>query len=124
MVRYLDGRVAKGYSNDFYPTKDGFPLTDRETGEEIGIRFDELKAVFFVKSFDTDGRFRPRDDIERIGLGSKLRVEFLDGEELIGFSSTYGPDRRTFILFPGDPDSNSQRVVINVQATRSVERIS
>lgn len=121
MVRYLDGRVVKGYSNDFYPTKDGFPLTDRETGAVIEIRFSELKAVFFVKSFDTDGKVRPRDDIERFGLGRKISVHFHDGEELVGFSSTYEPGREKFVLFPGDPDSNSQKVVITTLATESVE---
>lgn len=123
VVRYLDGRVAKGYSSDFYPTKDGFPLRDRGTGDEIEVRFSELKAVFFVKNFDTDGTLRPRDDIERFGLGRKIRVRFHDGEELVGFSSTYSPDRRTFVLFPGDPDSNSQKVVIASQATERVEYV-
>lgn len=123
VVRYLDGRVAKGYSSDFYPTKDRFPMTDRETGERIEVRFADLKAVFFVRSFDTDGQLRPRDDIERFGLGSKLLVRFLDGENLVGFSSTYGPDRKTFVLFPGDPDSNSLKVVITLDATESVEFI-
>ena len=96
-------------------------MTERETGQEREIEFAELKAVFFVKDFDTDGQLRPRDDIERFGLGPKLRVRFRDGEELIGFSSTYGPDRKTFVLFPGDPDSNSHRIVVCVGATESVE---
>jgi len=121
VVRYVDGRVVKGYCNDFYPTKDGFPLTDRETGGEVLVQFADLKAVFFVKSFDTDGQMRPRDDIERFGLGSKLLVRFRDGEELLGFSATYSPDRRTFVLFPGDPDCNSQKVVVTLKATESVE---
>lgn len=121
VVRYLDGRVVKGYTNDFYPTKPGFPLTDRESGELTEIRFADLKAVFFVKDFDTDGEIRPRDDIERFGLGRKVRVRFSDGEELVGFSTNYGPDRRNFVLFPGDPDSNSVKVVIPLEATEAVE---
>ena len=121
VVRYLDGRVAKGYSNDFYPTKDRFPLMDHRTGAQIDVQFSELKAVFFVKSFDSDGDLRPRDDIERFGVGRKLLVKFNDGEELIGFSATYGPGRKTFILFPGDPDCNSQKIVITLDATERVD---
>lgn len=123
VVRYLDGRVIKGHSADFYPTRPRFPFVDRETGEELEIAFDDLKAVFFVRSFDTDGQVRPRDDIERFGLGPKLRVRFKDGEELVGFSSTYSPDRRNFVLFPGDPDSNSLKIVVVNAATESVEHL-
>jgi hypothetical protein len=121
VVRYADGRVAKGFSNDFYPTKDGFQLIDRFTDESSFVRLADLKAVFFVKSFDTDGLIRMRDDIERVGLGRKLRVRFLDGEEILGFSTTYSPDRKAFVLFPGDPDSNHEKVVIVTSATESVE---
>jgi Family of unknown function (DUF6982) len=121
VVRYLDGRILKGFSYDFYPTQERFVLTERETGQEIEVPFADLKAIFFVKDFDTDGAVRPREDIERFGLGRKIKVHFRDGEDLVGFSSTYAPDRRTFIVFPGDPDCNSQKVVVTAKAVDSVE---
>jgi len=123
VVRYLDGRVVKGHCNDFYPTKDRFVVTERGTDQEIEVSFADLKAVFFVRSFDTDGALRPRDDIDRYGVGRKLKVRFRDGEEMIGFSSTYGVDRKTFVLFPGDPDCNNRRIVIAVNSTESIEYI-
>jgi len=121
VVRYADGRILKGITYDFYPTQERFVLTERVTGEEIEVLLADLKAVFFVKNFDTDGELRPRDDIERFGLGRKIKVRFRDGEELVGFSSTYAPDRRTFVVFPGDPDCNSQKVVVTAKAVEAVE---
>jgi hypothetical protein len=123
VVRYLDGRVAKGYSPDFVPAGDRFQLTDRETGAVEEVRFAELKAVFFVRSFEGEPLRRPRDDIERVGLGRKICVHFHDGETLIGFSASYRPDRSVFVVHPGDPDNNCLQAVILRQAVREVETL-
>lgn len=123
VARYVDGRVSKGFSHDFVPTREWFHLADRETREAHVVQLADLKAIFFVKSFDSDGRLRARDDIERFGLGPKLKVRFSDGEELIGFSASYRPEQRTFTLYPGDPDCNHTRVVVISAAAESVERL-
>ena len=66
---------------------------------------------------------RARDDIERVGLGPKLRVRFLDGEILYGFSASYRRNMKAFSMALGDPDNNSQKVVVIARATESVEYV-
>ncbi|MDH3525012.1 MAG: hypothetical protein OES32_15635 [Acidobacteriota bacterium] len=123
VVHFADGRTVKGFSHDFLPTRSTFQLILAGSDQTMEIRLEDLKAVFFVKRFDTDGVDRPRDDIERFGLGPKVKVRFLDGETLYGFSASYSPDRKAFTVVPGDPDSNSQRVVVVTEATESVEYV-
>ncbi len=121
VVHFADGRTVQGSSFDFRPTQDSFQFVHVDSVDTVEIRLEELKAIFFVKHFDTDGTVRSRDDIERVGLGPKLRVRFLDGEILQGFSASYRPDLKAFSLVPGDPDDNNLRVVVIAQATESVE---
>ena len=123
VVHFADGRTVRGFSYDFRPTQDSFRLTLADSADTVEIRLEELKAIFFVKRFDSDGVTRPRDDIERVGLGPKLRVCFLDGEVLYGFSAAYRPDMKAFTMVPGDPDNNSQKVVVIAQSTESVEYV-
>jgi Family of unknown function (DUF6982) len=121
VVRYLDGRVAKGFSPDFIPTGDRFQLMDRLTGDVEEILCAELKAVFFVQSFDGDADRRQRDDIERVGLGRKIRVHFRDGETFTGFSASFRPDLAAFVVYPGDPDNNCLQAVILRHSVARVE---
>lgn len=121
VVRYLDGRVAKGYSPDFVPTAERFELTHAGDGAVEEVRCAEVKAVFFVRSFAGDPKRRPRDDIERVGLGRKVCVHFRDGETFLGFSADYRPDRVAFVVHPGDPDNNCREAVILRGAVSRVE---
>jgi hypothetical protein len=123
VVHFADGRTVRGFSHDFRPTQDRFQLSLADSGDTLEIRLEDLKAIFFVKRFDSDGVIRPRDDIERVGLGPKLRVRFLDGEVLYGFSAAYRPDLKAFAMVPGDPDNNSQQVIVIAGATDSVEYV-
>jgi len=52
VVRYLDGRVAKGRTLDFSSTKESFHiLPDNDPQNPVEIRQGQVKAVFFVKDF-------------------------------------------------------------------------
>lgn len=120
VVRFPDGAVLKGITNNFFPNKDRFHLTDKDTGEVREISITGLKAVFFVHSFDGDAAYSDRSDVERTGLGKKIEVEFKDGETLLGYSQGYTPNRSGFFVFPADPQSNNDRVFVLTAATRSV----
>ena len=87
VVRYADGRVLKGYA-DFDPEQATFllaPLGGADT-DAVEVTMSDLKAVFFVRSFDGDPRrdeskdlYQPRPPGTR-----KVSVRFRDGEELVG----------------------------------------
>lgn len=119
VVHFPGGSVLKGITNNFFPNKDKFHLTDKDTGEVREILLSGLKAVFFVKGFDGDPAYRERSDVERTGLGKKIQVDFSDGEVLVGYSQGFAPNRPGFFLFPADPQSNNDRVFVVAAATRA-----
>ena len=54
IARFSDGRMKRGFSQDFYPDKPIFHLQadfSGESGELEDVRISDLKAVFFVKNF-------------------------------------------------------------------------
>jgi hypothetical protein len=58
--------------------------------------------------------------MERRGFGRKMRVLFRDGETIIGYTQGFSPARQGFILFPGDPGSNNDRIFIVTAATEEI----
>jgi len=127
VARYADGRVLKGYAADFDPDQPRFTLVSgRGSPEEsVEIRLEELKALFFVRSFEGDsGHDESKDPYQARPPGTrKIRLEFLDGELLVGYTAT--PDARRFGLFvtPIDPRSNNRRVFAVTGAVARMERL-
>jgi hypothetical protein len=125
VVRYADGRVAKGHTADLSPDKPRFHLLgDRpaETGALAEVWLKDLKAVFFVRDFTGNPQHNERKEFapgER-SQGRKVRVEFLDGEVLLGYTMGYNPQRPTFFLVPGDDTSNNERILVVLQAVKAV----
>jgi hypothetical protein len=119
-----NGRLLKGTTPDFRPAADHFHIQG-EDGSVAVARLGELKAVFFVR--DLRGRPRPDDstlfDPVRPGMGHKVRVEFDDGEILVGTTLGYDPSRPAFFLVPADPASNNERCYVIRSATRDVRMI-
>jgi hypothetical protein len=120
VLHFLGGELLKGTTADFFPHKDFFHLSERETGQNKRIDVPTLKAVFFVKDFDGDPAYREEHDMERRGFGRKMRVLFRDGETIIGYTQGFSPARQGFILFPGDPGSNNDRIFIVTAATEEI----
>lgn len=118
VVHFPGGRLLKGVTNNFFPNKDKFHLTDKDTGEVREVLLSDLKAVFFVKGFDGDRNYQERNDVERTGLGKRIQVNFNDGETLVGYSQGFSPERPGFFLFPADPESNNDRIYVVTAATR------
>jgi len=123
IVRFTDGKVLKGTTADLFPNKAVFHLKDKDSGiiQEIDIFY--LKAVYFVKCYDGNPGYQEKDDIERVGLGKKIKVQFKDGEILIGYTQGYSPNRDIFIVFPADPGSNNEKVFVVTNATSMVNFI-
>jgi len=122
VVRRKSGELEKGSTVDFLPNKEKFHL-HLESGEVSALVVEDLKAVFFVK--DLEGRpDRPAcygDDIP--GGGKKVQVTFKDGEVVIGFTTSYSPQRRGFFLLPADKESNNLRVFVVASAVESIRMI-
>ena len=52
-----------------------------------------------------------------------MKVSFSDGEEIIGYTLGYSPDRQGFYLTPADLKGNNERIFVIKSATEKVEFI-
>ncbi len=120
VLHFATGTIKKGSTDDFFPNKDMFHFVDKETRAIHEINVHELKAVFFVKNFEGNPTYAERDDLERTGLGKRIRVCFKDGETLTGYTQGYSENRRGFFVFPCDSGSNNDRVYVVAAATKGV----
>jgi hypothetical protein len=120
VVRFLDGSAKKGHTNDFVPNKTSFHLnnTDGKT-EEINI--ENIKAIFFVKDLTgTQGyKYNYKDNVP--GGGKKIRVEFNDGEIIVGYVLGYSPKRQGFFMTPADLGGNNLRIYALSAAVKNTQ---
>ena len=123
VAHFKDGRVLKGSSLAVDPNKPSFPLRPKE-GKAVDIQFKDLKAVFFVRSLEGDAHYvdartmSPGDP--RSHGSTKVRLEFEDGETLLGLVNSYPPAKQFFYLNPLDAHSNNIRILVNRGAVTSV----
>ncbi len=128
VARYRDGRLLKGVTNDFLPTKDRFHVVPADAAfgsKPVEILLADLKALFFVKDYAGHpehveaGAF----DATHPPAGRKIRVVFSDGETIVGTTQGYQPNRPGFFVVPADAGSNNDRCFVVTAATREVSFI-
>ncbi len=119
VVRFKDNQVLKGVCNDFFPNKSHFHLQTID-GEVVEVEVEQLKAVFFIKDFAGDKHLKERYADTIPGAGRKMKVDFADGETVIGFSLGYSPDRKGFFLTPANKASNNERIFVVSSASENV----
>jgi hypothetical protein len=124
VARFQDGRVLKGFTTDFLPAKDHFHMTVE--GQAAGtkptdVRVAELKALFFVKTFEGDSsHHRSNDPVPgSTAAGRRIRVVFKDGEVMVGTTQGYDRSRPGFFLVPLDV-GNNERCFVVVAAAQEV----
>ena len=124
VARFRDGRVLKGHTADFIPTKSTFHLTvvDSAENKPIPVQHAELKAIFFVKDFKGNSVYNDKKEFDsgRPVAGRKIRVVFKDGETMIGTTQGYQQGRPSFFLIPADPQSNIDRCFVVSSATKEI----
>jgi hypothetical protein len=117
VVRHADGRIAKGYTNDFFPNKPVFHFRSVEsqpTDKGVEVYLKDLKAVFFVKDFTGKQAYNEKKDFtegQQLS-GRKVEVTFKDGEVLVGSTLGYDPNRLGFFVIPADTQSNNLRAFV------------
>jgi len=120
VAHFLSGELLKGETNDFFPNKDFFHLTCQASGDVLEIDLFELKAIYFVKTFEGNPDYNENHDAERVGFGKKIKVQFKDSETIIGYTQGFSPNRPGFFLFPVDAKSNNDRIFIVNAATEEI----
>jgi hypothetical protein len=98
VLRFLDGRIIRGYIGDFSPTNNHISIVDERLNKQ-DVQLNELKAVFYVKSFEGNKHYYDKKSFTKTGQkGKKILVRFKDGERLIGYLEGDVPWQRGFFL--------------------------
>jgi hypothetical protein len=113
VVRYKDGRVLKGTTVDFAPNRATFtldPVPAAPDGPTIVV-VEDLKAVFFVRSFEGNRDYREHKlRIPAGTIGQRYLLTFTDGETMRGTALGANLSRYGFLLFPSDAGGNNKRI--------------
>jgi len=133
VVRFRDGKLMKGYLTEFTVQSDTVTFRGQNTGNTLQVPIDELKAVFFVKTFDGFHEYVEKKAFGTRKLeGCKVVVKFTDNEILVGiidgevpwdkgFSlAKLGDNAKGFFLTPADGDTNNDRVFVVGSAIQDI----
>ncbi len=126
VVRYIDGGVVKGFSQDFHPSRGHFHLSSfvgGVVGPPIFVPVEQLKAIFFVRDFDGNSEYVERRWFVGPQHGRRLEVTFLDGEVLLGATLGFRPHDPGFFVTPNDPAGNNLRVYVLRAAVRHIRYV-
>ncbi len=101
IARFIDGKMVRGYIDDFSPFDEFISVEVESSGsEKIGV--DELKAIFFVRTFEGDkSRSEKKAFMEHMPRGRRVFVKFKDGEYMTGYIEGDFPWKKGFYLEPG-----------------------
>lgn len=124
VVAYNDGRRLKGHAYNFSAASihfQLFPEDDSACHAGMVVKFNDLKAIFFVKDFAGNPGYKDRHDVAPHGHGRGIEVTFKDGETIAGTTESYNPQKIGFFLFPADQDSNNIRVFVINKSVRQVK---
>jgi hypothetical protein len=126
VVRYLDGRLLKGFSQDFHPSRPHFHLTPFIGGtlhRPVLVPMPRLKAVFFVHDFAGDAKYVERKSFVEPLPGRRIEIRFLDDELMLGATLGYRNDGTGFFVTPADRGGNNLRVFVLPGAVRQVRYV-
>lgn len=122
ILRCLDGRLLRGYIDNFSTSDEFIPLED-ELLQKKNYRVDELKAIFFVRTFEGNKTHAEKKTFrDPVSLGKRVFVKFKDGESMTGYIEGGVPWEKGFFLepkkgpgfflIPVDHDSNNIKVFV------------
>lgn len=123
VARFNDKRLLKGYVKKFTGDSAIVIIEEADTGKEHAVPIDDLKAIFYVKTFEGSKEYKEKK-VYGPGkkLGRKVFVKFRDGEKLVGFlEADVPPDqilsflksdggKKGFFLVPVDRECNNTRI--------------
>ncbi len=125
VLRFLNGGLMKGHLKEFSQDAQEIVFEALVKDGVKKIPANDLKAIFFVKTFEGDREYREK---KKYGIrkkeGRKIFVKFKDGESMVGYLQGEMPwdkgfflskpdNKRTgFFLVPVDEDSNNLKIFV------------
>jgi len=125
VVRYKNGAVIKGTTSDFAPNHTSFTLSAVPPAPSgpVTVSFDELKAIFFVHSFEGNRQYHEQKlRIPEGTIGRRYLLTFTDGETMRGTALGVNLSRNGFLLFPSDPGGNNKRIFVMHAAVKELRQ--
>jgi hypothetical protein len=90
------------------------------SGEVVKVDIEKLKAAFNVKTFNGNKNYNyTYKDVIPWG-GNKVKVEFIDGEVIIGYTPHYSAGHQGFFITPADLQGNNKEVYVVTSATKEI----
>ncbi len=121
VARFKDGRIVRGYTNDFDPARAHLHVSsDLRDDESSIILLSDLKALFFVRDFDGDPMRVEDKFFSETPNGDRVEVRFWDNEVMVGSTQSYLPEGQGFFLQPADPRSNNLSVFVTAAGMQEV----
>ena len=121
-VRSLDKALIKGWTFDFRPNRDFFHVEEEGGSAPTRVPIENLKAIFFIKTLGRDPSCVDKRSFEqRAGPEKKVWIEFVDGERMAGWSSSFSSPRAGFFVFSADPNSNTEMAYVFRSAIAQME---
>ncbi len=130
VLRFSDGKVLKGYLEHFSPDNEIVNINEI-SGERKSVNINELKAIFFVKTFEGKKDYNERKAFS--GVNKRLKrvfVKFKDGESLTGYIEGEMPWQKGFFLesgkkggfflLPTDNESNNIKIFVIASFVKDV----
>ncbi len=119
VIRFKDKTLMKGITSDFSPRKSIFNLK-LLNGEIVKVDMDKLKAAFLVKTFSGNKEYTyAYKDVLPWG-GNKVKVEFNDGEVMIGYVSHHLSNNQNFYITPADLRGNNKQAFVIASSTKDI----
>jgi hypothetical protein len=126
VAHFIDHAIVKGTSIDVDPGKPRCHIQSPEQGS-LEVDLAQLKALFFVKDLsgrpEHDEAKEPATGDTRLRGSHRVKLVFLDGEELFGLMNRYPPNRSFFFVLPVDSESNNTRILVNREAVHTIEPV-
>lgn len=133
VLRFNSRAILKGQLSDFSPESNRLSFKETSAKDKISIDIQELKAIFFVKSFKGKINYREHKTYTaRSTRNKKVFVKFKDGESLTGYLEGPIPWEKGFFLsgkktklkgffvLPTDKGSNNSKIFIINSSVRDV----
>jgi hypothetical protein len=121
VVRFIDGKLLRGYSNNFHPDASHLHLCAEincTADERLFVPIARLKALFFVRDLTGNAEHVDSNSFDHTPRARKLEVTFRDGEVMAGSTLNYKPNGQGFFLTPANSRGNNERVFVVLAAVR------
>ena len=134
ILRYLDGKLEKGYVNDSAAVGDDAVSIEDESQHTHTVKLEKLKAIFYVKDFEGNKKHREiKSFTGKRSQGKRVFLRFKDGESITGHIEGDTPWKKGFFLeaqkdfgfylVPVDAESNNIKMFVVTSSVRDVAEI-